>query len=214
MLHNKQPYVVYYYFTSIATGNKRVYVLLNGEAHVTGKDSEFPEAFSSAQVCRASGLSRGTFDAWMLRRYMPVEPGPGTGRVREFSILDAVRIALAAELTRLGVSVSIASRMSGFVQDRHLTPLNKKGWVLLLASSSSVHSKDAENRGPGHTLIKFDGLADIQRALHGMTPGTSPASFVMVDVTAVADRTRAALADPAEPAPTKTWLDRQDEQDE
>jgi hypothetical protein len=70
-----------------------------------------PEAprFTSAEVCVAARVSRGTFDAWLLRRYLPLPPGPGTGRVRKFSFVDVVRVAVVAELNRQGFSVSKAA---------------------------------------------------------------------------------------------------------
>jgi hypothetical protein len=65
--------------------------------------------FTSTQVCLAARMSRGTFHAWIMRRYLSVPPGPGTGKVRKFSLVDAVRIAIVAELCRQGFSVSKAA---------------------------------------------------------------------------------------------------------
>jgi hypothetical protein len=65
--------------------------------------------FTSTQVCVAARMSRGTFDAWLLRRYLSIPPGPGTGKVRKLSLVNAIRIAIVAELCRQGFPVSKAA---------------------------------------------------------------------------------------------------------
>jgi hypothetical protein len=75
--------------------------------------------FSTAEVCAAAGVSRVTFEGWLLRNLLDLPPGPGTGRSRHYSRLDAVRIAVVTEFTRLGIGVGFAVRAAS-----KLTKLN------------------------------------------------------------------------------------------
>jgi hypothetical protein len=191
LLHNKHLYVACIgAWGGLQQATSVCMLCLTKEMHLTGDNPVM--TFSSAQVCRATGLSRGTFDAWMQRRYMPLGDGPGTGRTRMFSILDTVRLAVVGELTRLGISVGIAGRLVGNIQDRHLELFNGERWAMLLASSFAAGEQAAE-RAPGFALVHFENAAAIQGKLPGIVTGKPIASFAMVDVTAVVDRTRAAL---------------------
>lgn len=63
----------------------------------------------------AAGLRRTTLDAWVLRRYLDLSEGPGTGRERRFTFDELVIIAIAAELTRLGLSVGVAAHAANYL---------------------------------------------------------------------------------------------------
>jgi hypothetical protein len=60
--------------------------------------------YGSPDVARAAGLRRATLDTWLARRYLPLPEGPGTGRSREYTLLDAIRVAAMAHLTAVGVT--------------------------------------------------------------------------------------------------------------
>jgi hypothetical protein len=163
--------------------------------------------YSSAQVCRAAGLPRPTFDTWLLRRFLPLPPGPGTGRERQYSLLDAVRIAVAAELTRQGIAIGIAGRRCALIQQ----PFAEPRTALLLVGSFPTGDSAPAERGPASAVWRFGSFEDIAHALRYRFLNGPPAAFTMVDVTAVAERTRALLEDPDNvPAPT-SWLDEDPE---
>jgi hypothetical protein len=165
-----------------------------------------PRSYSSAEVCRAAGLPRPTFDAWLLRRYLPLPLGPGTGRSRTYSLLDAVRISVVFELNRLGINVGTAGRFAGLIVDRSIDPAAERRTGLILAPSAGPREEDAEQRGPGAVVFQFKGWREIEFTLRMHFIGGPPVGFVMLDITAIADRTRAALETPDSPPPVKTWL--------
>jgi hypothetical protein len=98
--------------------------------------NEGREGYSSNQVCDATGLRRTMLDAWVLRRYLPLSDGPGTGKERRFTLSEAIMVATTFELTRLGLSVADAAH-SAFVLDRFAAdgfkpPIQEDGWVLIV----------------------------------------------------------------------------------
>jgi hypothetical protein len=163
-------------------------------------------SYSSADVCRAVGLPRPTFDAWLLRQYLPLPEGPGTGRARTYSLLDAVRIAAAYELTRIGISVGFAGRAIGNISDSSLDPPDGHRTALVLASPPSPRD-GGDRKGPTVVVCPFKGMADIEFRLRHNFVGGPPVGFTMIDVTAIADRTQAELEDPEREHPMATWLD-------
>lgn len=62
------------------------------------------ETFGSAEVARAAGLKRNTLDTWLMRHYLPLPAGRGTGRARTYNLLDAVRASAMVHLTSIGVT--------------------------------------------------------------------------------------------------------------
>jgi hypothetical protein len=116
-------------------------VMVPGEGH---------ESYSSNQVCDAIGLRRTTLDAWVLRRYLPLADGPGTGKERRFSLVEAIMVATTFELTRLGLSVADAAH-SSFVIDRFAAdgfkvPIQEDGWLLVVGQAP--RSKPIETEAP------------------------------------------------------------------
>lgn len=163
--------------------------------------------YNSAEVCAAAGLSRSTFDAWLLRNYIPLKPGPGTGRSRTYSLLDATRIAVVAELTRIGISVGTAGRVASNLTDQEIDPTLERRNALVLASSPGPVAGKEDRKGPAWTISPFRTMADIEHMLRFRFAGGSPVGFLMLDVTAIAARTLAALENPGTTPAVGTWLD-------
>lgn len=64
-------------------------------------------------LAAAAGLSSITFYSWVQREQIPGLSLGTQGRKREYSINDAVTVAVMAELTRQGLTVPIASKIAG-----------------------------------------------------------------------------------------------------
>jgi MerR HTH family regulatory protein len=157
--------------------------------------------YNSVGICRATGLSQHTFDAWLLRGILPLPPGPGTGRSRDYSALDAVRIGVAVEMTRAGISPSAAARICGNI---HL-PLFQPRTALLLVGTAPIKADSAE-RTPAWAIVRFASFTEIADTLRMNFVGGPPPTFTMMDVTAVAERVLARLADPDADPVLRTWL--------
>jgi MerR HTH family regulatory protein len=142
--------------------------------------------YDTAEVCRAAGLLPKTFDGWLLRRSLPLlPPGPGTGRSRRYSLLDVVRIAAAADLTRQGVSIAVAANIVGNISDNHIAPATKRRWALIAGPQP--------DDGPDNEVIlcHYKTWAEIEL-------DSLPTTFTWLDVTAIAARTLAALEEDRE----------------
>lgn len=147
-----------------------------------------PRTYTSPEVCAAAGASRPTFNTWLARRYVPLPPGPGTGRERRFTMFDAVRIAVMAELNRLGLAASVAayaaSRIEEVPGERPHGPLDEPGWTLILVPASRC--SDHEGGPIPLAMVKYESLEALHEYIHDTFSG--PASFVLLDVSAVARR--------------------------
>jgi hypothetical protein len=167
----------------------------------TRANSPAPDSLTwgPAEVYDAAGVSRGVAHSWVARQLIPLPPGPGMGRERRFSLLDAVRIAAVAELTRLGISVSVAARGAALIGGPAAPGLDE---VLKKASSFALILTP--------TTLPLDPATDSTRAvplglfqytsveqLHSMVAlrFSGPTSFIFVDVSGVAARVRAKLLD-------------------
>ena len=150
------------------------------------------QLFSTNDVCRAAGISRGTFDAWVLRGYFGLGPGPGTGRQREFTLLQTIRLAAAAELVRVGVGVSIAASASSRVQERMY--LGDQQFALILASprAAPVDSRSTE-RGPAVACVNYASWDELREFLAQRMGQPSPAAVAMVEIGVLAARVSEAL---------------------
>jgi hypothetical protein len=154
------------------------------------------QTYGPQEVCDAAGVARATFHSWVARKYLPLPPAPGAGRERRFSVRDAVRIAVVVELTRLGVSIGIAGRISGNITDRHIERENEITWALIMASSAAYPARASEPAWPGFAIHQLRAPADVEEVIYRIVPGGKASSYVMVDLTAVAKRTVAALDNP------------------
>lgn len=154
--------------------------------------------FGSGEVALAAGIPRATFDAWLLRKYLPLPPGPGTGRSRRYSLLDATRIAVAAELSRLSIAASIAAAASSQIDTTMIEPdQGRPRTALILVPWPATQGSKLPSRAPMVFVAPFRTLADIGERLgaSGAADGSVKA-FVMVDVTAIAMTTKTILEDP------------------
>jgi hypothetical protein len=68
------------------------------------------------QVAKAAGISTGLLKAWMARKVVPMGPhdreAHGKGSSRVFTLKRALAVALAAEMVKLGISISLAGDVS------------------------------------------------------------------------------------------------------
>jgi hypothetical protein len=108
-------------------------LFLSMEVEMTGDERD---GYSSNEICDATGLRRTTLDAWVLRRYLNLSEGPGTGRERRFSFDEVVMISIAAELARLGLSVGIAAHAANYINrlaaEGKQVPIDKERCLLIV----------------------------------------------------------------------------------
>lgn len=154
--------------------------------------------YSSAAVCQAADLSRPTFDAWLLRRILPLPPGPGTGRERRFSANEAVLVAVAAQLTKTRLSITAAAHAVEFLNSGAggLWPrvLHEPGWLLVTGRFSEMVGTDAPSDSIHAVLIRKENLLDLEGTIEGWGSLTV---MVIANVSEIARRTLKRLA--AEP---------------
>jgi hypothetical protein len=160
------------------------------------------KTYGPQEVCDAANVPRATFHSWVARQYLPLPPGPGMGRERQFSLLDAIRIAVVAELNRLGVPPSTAGRASGLIAGI----LDGQRLALVLGVPSGAVNNDQTPKAPSMAMVRFTSLSDIELFLRDRFAGGPPVGFTMLDITAIADRTRAALDQPGAKPLVRTWL--------
>jgi hypothetical protein len=155
------------------------------------------EGYSSTDVCEATGLRRTTLDAWLLRRYLDLSPGPGTGQERRFTIDEVVLIAITADLTKLGLTVGAAAHaanmLPGLAADGHRPPVyDEDGWTLVIGPSPAPAGIDAPTLSP-LAIIKLVKPGDLQLYVQ-MDLGNTPA-VVTADISVIARRTADRLKD-------------------
>lgn len=151
--------------------------------------------YSSTEICEAIRLPRTTLDAWLLRRYIDLPPGPGTGRTRKFTSDEVVIIAVTAELTKLSLNIKAAAHAAGLLArapDGASRPrlLEEDGWTLIVAPSPAPAGIDAPELSP-LALIRAKTLTGLLRYVQSALG--NPASVVIVDVSQIARRTIAGL---------------------
>lgn len=98
--------------------------------------------FKLSEVANATGVDPRTLTNWLDRRIVEV-PAYGSGSQRRFSRDDVVRVALIAELTRLGVSVSEAAHAAATYSDdagsdRDASELFPSGRTLLIIDADGA----------------------------------------------------------------------------
>ncbi|GIK98487.1 MAG: hypothetical protein BroJett029_26960 [Alphaproteobacteria bacterium] len=65
--------------------------------------------FTQTEVLKVTRLTAATLQTWVNRGLLDLsEQNPGTGKRRQYSALDVVRLAIIKRLTRFGFSVSVA----------------------------------------------------------------------------------------------------------
>ena len=152
-----------------------------------------------AAVYAAAGIHPGVAHSWIARHLVPLGPGPGMGRERQFSFMDAVLLATIVELTRLGLTVSTASHAAAsLVRNRDWTEralADANGlWTLVLERSPAPGGVEA----PGLSPIAFFRADDAEgRDAWMRKQYPADASIVRVCVSAIAERMIARLANAA-----------------
>lgn len=163
------------------------------------------QTFGPAEVCAAAGVPRATFHSWVARRYFPLPPSAGAGRERRFSLTNAVRVAIVAELTRIGVSIGVAANAARLFQEPFRYGDQRAGLLLVPDASPAAETAIV---GPNIMAMPFTSFAEIGFRV-AMRPPAGAAAFTVVDVTAVAERTIQALEGGQEAEPTTpAWLNQ------
>ena len=158
--------------------------------------------YSSAAVCQAAELSRATFDAWLLRRILPLPPGPGTGRERRFSENEAILVSIAAALTK-ALSITGAAHVVEFLNKGAggLWPRvqHEAGWILVAWRCSGTAGDDASSSSIHAMLVRKERFLDLEDTIEGWGSLTV---MVVADVSKIVRQTLQRLTDPAAaPAP-------------
>lgn len=152
-------------------------------------------AYTSSAVGAAAGLSRGTFDAWLLRKHLPLPPGPGKGGARSFTLFEAVMVALAAELVSLEITIAAAARVVEWLSRVRahglVIPLEEPGWVIVVTTTKW---KRAEPDQPRSVQFAFDRFPSAVELAEAVERDPDIAARVIVDFSKVAARVREALA--------------------
>ena len=112
------------------------------------------------------------------------------GRERRFSANEAILIAIAAELTKLGLSITAAARavefLNGGADGRWPRVQHEAGWLLVTGPSSAPAGVDAPSLIPA-ALVRSKTLAGLRRYIRERLG--DPAAVVIADVSVIARRT-------------------------
>lgn len=73
--------------------------------------------YKLSQAAEAAGVAVATLGSWVDRRFIPMPKG-GTGNHREFDLADVDRIAIVAELVRLGLPIARAAKAASEFSDK------------------------------------------------------------------------------------------------
>ena len=150
--------------------------------------------YTSGEVGAAAGLSRGTFDAWLLRKHLPLPPGPGKGGARLFTLFEAVMVALAAELASLEITIAAAARMVEWlvnVRDHGMViPIDEPGWVILVTTTKWKRTEPDKARP---VQFAFDQFASPHELVEAIERDPDVAARVVVDFSKIAARVRDTL---------------------
>ena len=65
--------------------------------------------YTIQQVAKAADLTRRQLEAWVSRDFIVPEHVPAPGTARMYSLLEAMRVAVVADLVRLGIPVERAA---------------------------------------------------------------------------------------------------------
>jgi DNA-binding transcriptional MerR regulator len=141
--------------------------------------------YKLSQVASVAGIGAPTLGAWLDRKLINI-PASGTGNHRSFSRDDIVRVALVAELTRLGIAVGEAAKAAAtFCDDAHgdrdASELFKSGKTFLFV--------DAD----GARVVNIDASSEQFEAAMASVYAEARTAIVL-NVNEVARRVDAALA--------------------
>ena len=165
--------------------------------------TKMSRTWGPAEVYAAAGVPRGVAHSWIARQLIPLPPGPGMGKERRFSFLDAMCVAVVAELTKLGFVVGSASYAAGMLVrsgDSGIRSLNEEGWTLVIAPSLAPAGTEAP-RMSAMSLVKAESPEDMRKFIEAEYSKFT--SLVLVDVSGIARRMRERLGEgTAEPGAT------------
>jgi hypothetical protein len=152
--------------------------------------------YSSNEVCAATGLRRTTLDAWVLRRYLDLSEGPGTGRERRFTFDEFVVIVIAAELTRLGLSVGVAAHAANYLrrlaaEGKHV-PIEDERCLLFVRQPPVTKPIEIEAPSLMGVLVTWPKTTERLKDILDKELGDSPAVAV-VDISTAVKRARASI---------------------
>lgn len=161
------------------------------------------QMFKLSEVASAAGVEVRTLTGWLDRRIVDV-PAFGSGNNRRFSRDDAIRVALIADLTKVGVSISEAAKAAASFcdeagGDRDAGELYPAGRTVLIVDADSARCVNVEA-----TREQFDSaMAEVY---------ASERTAVVVVVNAIAKRVDAALAGLGKPLPPAAMVYRHGKQ--
>lgn len=153
------------------------------------------QIFPTRVAVPASGLKLDIFNQWAQREYVAVTRGTGSGRPRQWTMTDLVRLAAAKELVDLGIEVQQAGYLANTVE----LPLTVENCVLVRPRTGEVTTTSWATVAHGATslpiLLKLVG----QWSQRGDRPA---ASLIILDLNVVAATVRRILrsfaSEPAE----------------
>jgi hypothetical protein len=152
------------------------------------------ETFGSAEVARAAGLKRNTLDTWLMRHYLPLPAGRGTGRARTYNLLDAVRASAMVHLTSIGVTPARAGHATTAIRR---VPMPGDTLIITadpISGTSLAVGLDAGVGGPTEADIQAVGGRIVISDSDGNR--LRPAGRYQLDLFAVAEQVRRGLRDP------------------
>jgi hypothetical protein len=135
------------------------------------------KTFSPAEVAHAAGIGRATFHSWLAR--CPT-PGPGQGQSREFTLAEAVRISVTAELTRLGIPVTTAGACCAGIRSNDYAA-GVRTLLVLGARAGAMPTVDS---------VPASRIKDIGKRLDQMP------CLAIIDISKIAANTKRILQDP------------------
>jgi DNA-binding transcriptional MerR regulator len=140
------------------------------------------DMYKTAEAARIVGLAAPTLASWVDRGLVELDiPSPGTGTPRTFSRKCLDRVALIAELVRLGLPVSESARAASVFADESQPKAGE-----LFARGKTVLLHDAD----GTRIVNALG-DDFGVALHF----AFGVANTLVDLDALVERVDAALSD-------------------
>lgn len=134
-------------------------------------------------VCAAAGIAVTTLNVWIQRGAIPGWTVKGSGRARDFDFETALRIAITAELVRLGISAPTAGFFT-FPKN----PEDERGFyrkLLFIRAPATVEvTAHGTERWPARELcFGFSSEEEIPQLLRTQFPhGMPAAAYAVINV--------------------------------
>lgn len=149
------------------------------------------KTYGPAEVCYAANIPRATFHSWVSRGLLHLGRGPGMGKARQFTLIQAIRIATIARLNRLGIAVSTAADCC---QGIHEDLLGMPCVLILLEPSQKNRRSSSEMQPPEIYAVEIKHLTDTLRRFG--TRNTIPKAFSVIDISMINLEMTTILDDP------------------